>query len=123
VVHPVQDEDVQIAEVSRDEIGDELPTPVYEQFVSASQPLDDEMNVVGPLAFPDDVAAGSDPASADHNLVEIVEIFGRQRLKALELLSEYVSVGHHATSPGTTRRNVGVRDPFRTNAENRPRFG
>jgi len=51
VVHVPEHSDVQVTKVARNEIGDDLPSPVPQRFVTSGPALGDDMDVVRPLAL------------------------------------------------------------------------
>ena len=75
VVHLAEDGDVEVAGIAGDQEGRNLPRPIGEQFVARRPALEDEVDMVGTVTFPDDVAAGAEHADV-----------AAQRLNRLPLL-------------------------------------
>ena len=71
MVHLLEDEHVQIAEVARNEVGHDLACAVGEQLIAARKALQDEMHVGWRVALPDQIFARPDLLGfADHLVQE-----------------------------------------------------
>jgi hypothetical protein len=64
VIHLPQDENVQVAEITRQEEGNHLSPPVLELLVPAGPPRKNEVHIFRPVPFPCDVHARTESADA-----------------------------------------------------------
>ncbi len=85
VVHLAQDEDVLVAEIPGQEIGNDLPAAVLQHLVAAGPAVEHEVDVSGPVAFADDVLARLQrPHPAADHLIDHPAVVGGQPRISLE---------------------------------------
>src|SRR5262245_47705049 len=59
MIHAPEQEDMQVAQVARNEIPEDLPTPVLEDLVAAAEAFQEQPDATREIASLDDVVAGS----------------------------------------------------------------
>jgi hypothetical protein len=60
MIHFGEDESPKVAKIAGNEMGDDLAAAVRKQFVAAAEAIEDKMNLVEHLTFPDDVLSCTD---------------------------------------------------------------
>jgi hypothetical protein len=81
MVHLTQDRHVQIADVTRHEVGHDLALAVRQELVAAGEALQDQMHVIGPITRVDQVMARTDA--------------GRRKSPSPEPTGPHPSTRHH----------------------------
>gem|GEM_PF-5302129 len=89
MVHPLQDKGVEIAEITRHEIPDDLPFAVRQQLVAICEAFEHEMHELGRIALVDDLGAGGQAASSTDDGVEKIAIRLRQRVSTKEFCDDW----------------------------------
>ena len=85
MVHRLQNEGVKITKITGDQIRKNLPPAVPEQFVAAGEPLEDEVHIVGPLPFPNEVLMMINSKALGDDFFENVFVRGGEFTPTLKL--------------------------------------
>ncbi len=85
MVHLVEDEDVQVAEVARHEQGHDLALAVRQDLVAAREAVEDEEDVLGLVALLNQILASPDLPDLDHQTVQGPTGLIGEGLETLEL--------------------------------------
>jgi hypothetical protein len=81
---------VDVAEVARDEVGQDLAPAVRQELVAESSAFQEQEHPSGSLAVPDQVLAGPDGAGVAAQALDRVAVLVRHLGEALELADESV---------------------------------
>ena len=88
VVHLIEDEHVEVAEVARYEIGHDLALAIRQNLVAAGESVEDQVDVLGIVALVDQVDPRTHLPDPRHEVVEGRSILVGQRLETLKLPNE-----------------------------------
>lgn len=95
MVHLIEDEDVQVTEVARHQVGHDLALTVRQDLVTAGIAVKDEMNPLGNMAFLDEVRTCGHLAHAGNEGSQRSSIAVGEVLEALKLADQ--GILHRAT--------------------------
>ena len=104
MVHGFQDENVEIAEIARDQVGHDLPFPVFQKLVAACEAFEHQTDILGSMTFADDVHAGCYGSRRPYDIVEQAPFIWRKWGELFELARQQVFQG---TLPGMASRAEG----------------
>jgi hypothetical protein len=90
VIHLVEDEDLEITEITRDQVGHDVALAVRKHFVAASEAVHDQMYVGRPVALLDQIGPSFDRPDISDEFIQHPFVGVRQRSEAAELPSQWV---------------------------------
>src|SRR5450432_4820312 len=93
MIHALQNENPQIAQITRHEIGDDLPATILQSFVAAGKPRQEELDSAGSIALRDHVFAGAHLAHVIAAVEDGLGFFRRQRSEIRQFAQQRIIHG------------------------------